>query len=111
MQRSHRNAVERSAHRRGNLAWKLLAGLLAVAGIIVILLTRGAPVRKDEPARSRPKLMMYAAAGLRGPAERIAAQYGEEYGVAVDIQFGGSNTLLNQLQVNKFATVDLFLAA
>jgi molybdenum ABC transporter molybdate-binding protein len=54
---------------------------------------------------------MYCAAGLRHPVEQIARQFEAEYGIHVDLQFGGSNTLLNQMEVNKFDTGDLFLAA
>ena len=54
------------------------------------------------------ELLMYCAAGMRYPLERIAKQYEEEYGVRVNLQYGGSNTLLNQLEVNKSG--DLYLA-
>lgn len=94
--------------RRGNLVWPLLGGMLAVSALIVFLLYRGGPAA---PAATTQRLQMYAAAGLRAPVERVAAMYEQEYGVTVDLQYGGSNTLLNQLQVNKFATADLFLAA
>ena len=102
--------------RDGNLAWKLLAGLVVVSAVIVALLFRGGPVARKPTAgqvtqQPPARLTMYTAAGLRGPAEAIAARYEQEYGIGVDLQFGGSNTLLNQLQVNKFETADLFLAA
>jgi len=96
--------------QRGNLAWQLLIGLLLISAVIVALLLWGSPVQKEQQAQ-RPRLLMYAAAGLRQPAEKIATQYEEEYGIAVELQFGGSNTLLNQLQVNKFDTSDLLLVA
>jgi molybdenum ABC transporter molybdate-binding protein len=105
---SFRDAWAGSRAPKGNLVWPLLIGLLVVGGIIVLLLLRGSPVERT--TQSQP-LMMYAAAGLRGPAEQIAAQYKQAYGVEVSLQFGGSNSLLNQLQVNKFDTADLFLAA
>ena len=94
--------------RAGNLAWRLLIGLVVVAVVIVVLLTRGSPVER-KPASQR--LTMYTAAGLREPTEKVAAQYKAEFGVEIDLQFGGSNTLLNQMQVNKFDTADLYLAA
>ncbi len=55
------------------------------------------------------ELLMYCAAGMRYPLEQIAEKYAAEYGVRINLQYGGSNTLLNQLEVNK--TGDLFLAA
>jgi molybdenum ABC transporter molybdate-binding protein len=54
---------------------------------------------------------MHTAAGMRVPVEKIAEQYEREFGTRIVLQFGGSNTLLNQLQLNKFETDDLYLAA
>ncbi|MEZ6119072.1 MAG: substrate-binding domain-containing protein [Pirellulaceae bacterium] len=54
-------------------------------------------------------LFMYCAAGVRLPVEEIVAAYRKEYGVSVQLQYGGSNTLLSQLEVAK--TGDLYLAA
>ena len=51
---------------------------------------------------------MYCAAGMRYPVEEIVQKYEAEYGVQVNLQYGGSNTLLNQLEVNKSG--DLYLA-
>lgn len=56
-----------------------------------------------------PSLMLYCAAVLRVPIERIVAAYEQEFGVEVATQFGGSNTLLSQIEVGR--TGDLFLAA
>ena len=53
-------------------------------------------------------LMVYCAAGMRLPIERIAADYQKEYGQRLRLQYGGSNTLLNQIQVARMG--DLFLA-
>ncbi len=100
----------RNVHRRANLALRMLLGLLLVSAIVIALLLLGSPVRQKREDQ-RQRLFMHTAAGLRGPVEKIAAQYEQEYGIAVDLQFGGSNTLLNQLQINKFDTADLLLAA
>lgn len=59
-------------------------------------------------ASGTSELLMYCAAGMRYPLEQITKKYEAEYGVRVNLQYGGSNTLLNQLEVNK--TGDLFLA-
>ena len=56
-------------------------------------------------------LTVYAAAGMRVPMEEIAEQYEAEYGVTLEIQYNGSNTLLNQLQTDKFNQADVYLAA
>ena len=54
-------------------------------------------------------IFVYCAAGMRYPMEQIAKRYQTEFGVTIEVQYGGSNTLLNQLQVSK--TGDLYLAA
>lgn len=103
------NRIETAqSQRSGNLVWRLLIGLVVIAGVIIVLLSRGSPVGR---APQSQRLTMYTAAGLRGPVEQVVAAYKQDYGVEVDLQFGGSNSLLNQLQVNKFETADLFLAA
>ncbi len=60
-------------------------------------------------ANDAQELTMYCAAGVRVPVEQIAEQYRQQYGVTVNIQYGGSNTLLSQLEVARQG--DLFLAA
>lgn len=48
---------------------------------------------------------------MRIPVEEIAKDYEQKYNISVELHTRGSNTLLNQLQVNKFSHADLFLAA
>jgi molybdenum ABC transporter molybdate-binding protein len=66
-----------------------------------------------EPSRGvdQDTLIIYAAAGMRVPMEEIAEQYESEYGVTLEIQYNGSNTLLNQLQTDQFNQADVYLAA
>ncbi|WP_417378467.1 molybdate ABC transporter substrate-binding protein [Gimesia sp.] len=55
-------------------------------------------------------LVMYCAAGIKPPVAAAAAQFAEEeFGVPVHLQYGGSGTLLSNLQVAKKG--DLYLAA
>ncbi len=85
-------------------AWlALLISLAACAGLIALFY---ADNQKEERA---PSLTFYCAAGMTAPVERIAAQYEKEYGVKVTIQFGGSGTLLSNIQVARQG--DLYLAA
>lgn len=65
------------------------------------------PEQEGEPAKS---LRMYCAAGIKAPVEEIARLYQEEFGIRIDLQYGGSGTLLSQLEVQP-AGVDLYLAA
>ncbi|MEM6655256.1 MAG: substrate-binding domain-containing protein, partial [Planctomycetota bacterium] len=73
-------------------AWWLIAALLAGCG-----------------GRSRPSLMVYCAAVARQPMEAIAERYEAERGVRVELQVGGSNTLLSQAIVSRAG--DLLLVA
>ena len=53
-------------------------------------------------------LLLYCAAGMRAPIQRIVEQYEQEYGIQVQLQYGGSNTLLSQIEVSQIG--DLYLA-
>jgi molybdenum ABC transporter molybdate-binding protein len=54
-------------------------------------------------------LMVFCAAGVKKPIVEIAKQYQEEFGVEVQLQYGGTSTLLSQVQIAKRG--DLFIAA
>lgn len=58
---------------------------------------------------SPSSLTVFCAAGLKKPVEEAARQYEGETGVRVSLQYGGTGTLLSQLQVAKRG--DLFIAA
>ncbi len=101
--------------RRGttsNLAlWVLSAlAILAALGWMLMRLDRqGRPVAGRDAAGRQEPLFVYCAAGIRYPVEEVVRQYEEQFGVSVQLQYGGSNTLLNQLEVSR--TGDLYLAA
>lgn len=79
----------------------LLAFLaLSAAGIALFL---------PEKSASDRELMVYCAAGLKKPVEAIAERYLKETGTQIRLQFGGTGTLLSQIQVSKQG--DLFIAA
>ena len=54
-------------------------------------------------------LMVFCAANLRLPIEELATDYSKSRDVQIELQFGGSHTLLNQIEISK--TGDIFLAA
>lgn len=96
--------------------------LLAVGGAVALLVLLGVALFNLSGAKkgggtsgsaqqngSGDKLFMYCAAGIRLPVEKIAADFQREYGIEVQLQYGGSNTLLSQLEVAKIG--DLYLAA
>ncbi|TWT75547.1 Molybdate-binding periplasmic protein precursor [Posidoniimonas polymericola] len=82
---------------------KLIAGCLIAIGVLVALLPSNGPNRSGE------SLMVYCAASLRRPLEEVAARFEGEEGVSVQLQFGGSNTLLSQIEASRQG--DLFLSA
>ena len=59
--------------------------------------------------REEKSLMLYCAAGMKPVVEVVANNYLSEYGVRIDIQYGGSGTLLSNLRVAQQG--DLYLAA
>ena len=90
-----------------NLARKVAVfSVLAVAVLVALL--RWKP---GEPARAKIKqpLIVYCAAGIKPPMEAAARAYEAAYGVRIQLQYGGSGTLLSNLRVSRQG--DLFLAA
>lgn len=58
---------------------------------------------------SKPSLRVYCAAVMRQSMEQLARDYQESTGVDVQLQFGGSNTLLAQIEISRVG--DMYLAA
>ena len=93
---------------RASVLWLLaLASLGVLAGLAGLLAL-------DVPAWFAPrsgsgKLVVFCAAGLKPPLTSLARRYQRLTGVEVQIQYGGSNTLLSTLQVAPQA--DLFIPA
>jgi molybdate transport system substrate-binding protein len=96
-------SVRRGSAQRFYVSLLGAIGLLVVFGAILFYLARP-PQSADAEA-----LLLYCPAGLRLSVEEIIAEYEREVGVAVQLQFGGSNELLSQIELAK--TGDLFLAA
>ena len=55
------------------------------------------------------ELVVYCAAGMRVPMEKISKDYEDSYGTKVSLQFAGSGTLLGNIEASKIG--DLYLAA
>lgn len=84
----------------------LLPVLLVIVGIVVVAFSW---FYKAGTTTSSRHLVVYCAANLKKPVEAIAEQYRQESGIEVQLQYGGTGTLLSQLQVAKQG--DLFIAA
>lgn len=82
------------------LAFALFA--FAAAILALVWMRRG----QEDSASS---LTVYCAAGLKKPVEAAAAAYRKEFGIEVNLQYGGTGTLLSQIEVAKRG--DLFIAA
>ncbi len=81
--------------------------ILAVVAVLAggfFLLSRSQPKHTEADS-----LTVYCAAGLKQPVEEIAAAYEKEFGVAINLQYGGTGTLLTDLRVS--GKGDLFIAA
>lgn len=85
----------------------VIVASLVVIGVLVYLLTLRSPsATSTSPGGS---ILVFCAAGMRGPVDAIAAGYEREYGVHVDLQYAGSNTLLSNIELARRG--DLYLAA
>ena len=117
----------RSSHWSSNAIF-LVAGSLVALLVLGFLLFRGAtgrtvtvagdgasqqPPDASAPANdttAAPPLVVYCAAGVKSPVEAIAKAFEQEsFGRPIQLQFGGSGTLLSNLQIAKRG--DLFVAA
>lgn len=102
----HRSTQPPSRWRRGWInkpVAALLASIVVVAALVTMLATG------QNADRAKTSLLVYCAAGLKGPLEEIAANYECREGVRLELQFGGSQTLLTTLELTR--TGDLFLSA
>jgi molybdenum ABC transporter molybdate-binding protein len=62
--------------------------------------------RSEAIAQTRP-LIVFCAAGIKAPVEKAARDYEQAYGVPVQLQYGGSQTLLANIEVSEQG--DLYL--
>ncbi len=79
-----------------------------VAAVLLVLMLRMKP-RDNEGSKNGVPLVVYCAAGIKPPVEAVAKEYEKTFGIPVQIQYGGSGTLLSNLRVSKVG--DLFIAA
>lgn len=89
----------------------IVGSLLAFAVLVGLLLWQPRSPGRSDASGGTPSepLLVYCAAGMKAPMEAIAHSYQRRFGVPVQLQFGGSGTLLSNLRVSRQG--DLFLAA
>ncbi len=86
------------------LATMLVVGVASLAVLYQLL-----PANRSSADVMGGEIVVYCAAGMRVPMEEIVESYQSEYDTSITIQYGGSNTLLSQIEVARQG--DLFLAA
>ena len=86
----------------------LLGSVVVAAGLMALLAWPGRKAQRAGGAAEKP-LLVFCAAGIKPPVEAVAREYEQAFGVRVQLQYGGSGTLLSSLRVTD--TGDLFLAA
>jgi molybdenum ABC transporter molybdate-binding protein len=89
--------------RRFGPGLAFLVSLALLAGLIFLLVWN--PKKKSD----KGVIVVYCAAGLRSPVEEIAREYEKNEGVEVSLNYGGSETLLANLEVSKKG--DLYIPA
>ncbi|MCE5326003.1 MAG: molybdate ABC transporter substrate-binding protein [Planctomycetaceae bacterium] len=85
--------------------WKVLLGSVVLAGLLVA----GLAWLSGHESVSGDRLMLYCAAGSQKAVAPTVERYRKDYGVAVEVQYGGSGTLLSSLKAS--GAGDLYLAA
>ena len=95
--------------RRGLLSGAMLAVLGSVLAMILLVLILWILAATPTVSGSEP-LRLYCAAGLKPAVEPAVSAFTRETGIPLEIQYGGSGTLLAQFEIDPSA-VDLYLAA
>jgi molybdenum ABC transporter molybdate-binding protein len=99
----HRSARSGSLH----IAWLTFLASLAVLALLIGGLCWISA--SDPVAEANAPLIVYCAAGIREPVDVAAREYEKAYGVQVQLQYGGSQTLLANIEVSRRG--DLYLPA
>src|SRR5215203_6107104 len=100
-----------SLPRPGQANTYLLAflGSVALLAGLVGLLVWGPEKWFTRQEQAAEPLVVYCAAGIRVPVEAVAREYEAAYGVPVQLQYGGSQTLLAGIEVSRRG--DLYVPA
>lgn len=95
--------------RRRNPVLRIILFAIFLAGGAIWLLTSLWRQDNRRADAGSEVITLHCAAGLSKPVQRVAEAYEKETGHRINLQFGGSGTLLSGLQVSQQG--DLFLAA
>jgi molybdenum ABC transporter molybdate-binding protein len=93
---------------RLNSPWlAFLGSVVLFLGLLAFLLLEPAGWFRAAPRSTN--LMLFCAAGIRGPVEEVLREYEERYGVRIQPQYMGSNALLAAIEISDRG--DLYLPA
>lgn len=80
----------------------------ALLAIIVLIVALHFFTRPKDRSSGEP-LLVYCAAGIKAPVAELAELFEKKYGVHVQLQYGGSGTLLGNMEISRKG--DVFIAA
>jgi molybdenum ABC transporter molybdate-binding protein len=83
----------------------IVIGLIAMVVLVALLTILSRP---DEDAGSGAPLLVYCAAGVKPPVLQLARNFEKDYGIKIQLQYGGSGTLLSNVEVSQRG--DLYIA-
>jgi len=83
-----------------------IGSIVVLVGLGLMLVRLGKPRTGGDIAT--PELVVYCAAGVRHPVVELAKQFGTEHGIEINFHYGGSGTLLSNIEVAQRG--DLYLA-
>jgi molybdenum ABC transporter molybdate-binding protein len=96
--------------RRGvGAASVIFVGSILLLIALILLLRFGRPTSDVATDPTRTPLVVYCAAAVKPPVEKIARDYEREFGIPVQLQFGPSQTLLTNAETSNVG--DLFIPA
>jgi molybdate transport system substrate-binding protein len=98
-----------SVLRRGAIDRLTVVALASVMVLVALVAWLNSGLGGGAKTAVNQPLIVYCAGGLKAPLEAIRADYERETGQSVQIQYGGSNTLLANLKIS--GQGDIFLPA
>lgn len=93
---------------KGSIKTKVIIGSLVIIAALSLMLVWNPEAMRSVPAEKHKPLILYCAAGIKTPVEKVVKEYEANFGVPIKLQYGGSGTLLSNLRISQFG--DLYLA-
>ena len=84
---------------KNKMGRKKTLALIAIVAIVAAVVFAGCV--EEETQTKASSIMVYSGAGMRKPMDEIGPLFEQKYGVAVNYNYGGSNTLLSQIELTQ----------